>query len=52
MRLLVAHLESEALTTNISDLLACNAQLRQAFARAKEFLSDPSVIPASVKAAS
>jgi CheY-like chemotaxis protein len=52
MRLLVARLESEALTTNADDLLACNAQLRQAFARAKEFLSDPSVVPTSVRAAS
>jgi PAS domain S-box-containing protein len=52
MRLLVAHLESEALTTNIADLLTCNAQLQQAFARAKAFLSDPSVVPANVKAAS
>jgi CheY-like chemotaxis protein len=52
VRSLVARLESEAQNANIADLHASNALLQRAFARAKEFLNDPSVIPAHVKAAS
>jgi two-component system sensor histidine kinase/response regulator len=52
MRRVVARLESAALTTTAADLHDCDAQLQQAFARAKEFLSDPSVVPTNVKAAS
>jgi two-component system, sensor histidine kinase and response regulator len=52
MRLLVSRLEAESSSASHTELVQCAASLQQAFASAKEFLSDPSVTPTVVKAAS
>lgn len=52
MRALIAKLEVDSSTVATSELLAGCALLENAFAKAKEFLNDPSVLPAQVKAAS
>jgi CheY-like chemotaxis protein len=52
LRVLTSRLESEAETASAAELQACDLLLQQEFARAKTFLTDPTVIPTLVKAAS
>ncbi len=52
LRTLALRLETESQEANSVALMACSAELKAEFERVRQFLSDPSVLPEPVKAAS
>ncbi len=52
VRKLAARIEEDAVAASATELHAASSRLQQEFARARDFLNDPSVVPAPIKAVS